>query len=158
MCCEVKLDNKNVYSPPNVIIQSPENAQRAAWSMRDAKLCMTISYAEPASVSQWHRTVWLDKKRGRDTCSFFPQCIQVANFYSYCRENISFLVGRKIFAWIKKKKKEQRQDRFYLCIYGGVCQTINKLACKISRCETWGYCAGFVARQWKVLRGCMPGK
>lgn len=29
MCCEMILDNKNVYSPPNVIIRSPVNAQRA---------------------------------------------------------------------------------------------------------------------------------
>lgn len=29
MCCKMNLDNKNVYSPPNVIIRSPANAQRA---------------------------------------------------------------------------------------------------------------------------------
>lgn len=71
--------------------------------------------------------------------SFFLQCIQVANFYSYQKENISFLVGRKICAWVKKKKKKELwgKTEFYLCLYGGVniCQTINKLVCKISRCE-----------------------
>lgn len=66
--------------------------------MRDAKLNMTIPYTEQASVSQEHCTVRLDKKRSKNICSlvFFLQCIQVANFYSYQKENISFLVGRKI--------------------------------------------------------------
>lgn len=56
---------------------------------------MMITYAEPASLS----TVLLDKERQGHMCfSIFPQCIQVANFYSYCKENISFLVGSTFFA------------------------------------------------------------
>lgn len=43
--------------------------------------------------------------------SFSPQCIQVANFYSYCKENISFLVDRKFFARVKKKIKKDRKRR-----------------------------------------------
>lgn len=46
--------------------------------------------------------------------SFFSQCIQVANFYSYCKENISFLVGRKIFARIKKIKKNRKRGQNFI--------------------------------------------
>ena len=31
MCCEMNLDNKKVYSPPDLIIQSPVDTQRAVW-------------------------------------------------------------------------------------------------------------------------------
>ena len=46
----------------------------------------------------------------------------------------------------KKKEKELRgKTEFYLCLYGevNICQTINKLMYKISRCEDSGYCLGF---------------
>lgn len=49
---------------------------------------------------------------------------------------------------LKKKKKKELGGKtgFYLNLYGGVnvCQTVNKLMRKISQCEGWGYCPGFI--------------
>lgn len=43
--------------------------------------------------------------------SFFPSASKLL-ILSYCKENISFLVGRKIFAWVKKKKNGKRIQGF----------------------------------------------
>lgn len=115
--------------------------------MRDAKPYMTITYTEQASVSQEYCTVRLDKKRSKNICSlsFFPQCIQVANFYSYRKENISFLVGRKICAWVKKKKNWEGRQGFICAFMVGLMfsKPLTSYWAKSAGVSVGGYCPGF---------------
>lgn len=55
--------------------------------MRDAKLYMAIADTEQASMSQ--------ERQGHKWFNFF---LQVVNFFSHWKENISFLEGRNVFA------------------------------------------------------------